>query len=65
MLFTDIKMTVNGVSSTCSFDNHKMLYDFMVRENIDKCKVSASIASVNVTGFTEVSKIDLERFLNL
>ena len=63
MLNTDIKRTVDGITANCSFEDHKALYDFMVRENISKCKVSATLASVTVTDALEVSQEDLKRIL--
>lgn len=63
MLITDIKRTVDGITANCSFEDHKALYDFMVRENISKCKVSATLASVPVTAPLEVSQEDVKRIL--
>lgn len=63
MLNTDIKRTVDGITANCSFKDYNALYDFMVRENIDCCKVSASVASVQMTDSVEVSKADVEKIL--
>ena len=64
MLLTDISMTINGITSCCSFDNHKALYAFMCKENIDKCYVYATLASLQITEPVEVTREDLVKVIN-
>ena len=63
MLRTDIIRTVEGITTYCAFNDHKSLHDFMVRENIEKCKVSAHIAGLSYTETIEISVSDIEKIL--
>ena len=63
MLITDITGTIEGKTSTYSFENHAALYSYMVQHNIDSCHVYATLASVQVTETIEVTQADIKRIL--
>lgn len=63
MLITDIKATVDGVTSTLSFGSHAELRDYMLRHGIDSCRCRATIASIPVTDEIEVTVEDLDEIV--
>lgn len=63
MILTDISLTCDGIKSVMSFDNHKQLYDYMIKNNIDSCRSCATIASLNITGYITVTLEDIKKIL--